>query len=294
MTVRTVLLSLALLLASCDAGGQGTLRVHLSGEQPALTGYPFDDGVDVVGFVDGWTLEYTKVLVSVGRFSLSTTTGEKATLDVDPVVADLHLGDARAWELRGIPARRWDRLSFDVVPPTEGTRALPGVLAADVDRMRTQGLALLVEGVARNGGAAIPFSFGFHERVRAYDCVSGTDGTRGAVVRSNAIDEVELTFHLDHLFLDSLVVPEPSMRFEPLAALAGPDSLLTLDDLQHPITDLADRSGTPLVVDGSALVYDPGSFLLDEGRSIASYVEASATTMPHLDGEGHCGYVTPP
>lgn len=294
MTKPLLLASFVLLLASCQNGGEGTLRVHLSGEEPALTGYPFDDGVEVVGFVDGFTLEYTKVLVSVGRFSLSTSSGERAPLDVDPVVADLHLGDAPAWELGGIPAGRWERLSFDVVPPTETARALDGVLASDVERMRTEGLALLVEGVARNGATTVPFSFGLAQRVRAYDCTSGIDGTLGVVVRSNAIDDVELTFHLDHLFLDSLAVPEPSMRFEPLAALAGPDGLLTLDDLAHPITDLADRNGSPILVDGAVLVYDPASFVLDEGRSIASYVRASASTMPHLDGEGHCRYVTPP
>lgn len=288
-------LSAMLSLAACSTDGTGSLRVRISGEGPAMTGYPFDDGADVIAFVDGWSLTYARVLVSVSGFELQTRSGASAGPPTDGVVADLHLDTPIAWQLDGVPARRWDRLSYDLVPPTASSRLLAGVGTTDAARMISGSCAMLIEGTATNGAASVPFSFCIPDPVRAYDCESGIDGTEGVVVGVNAVDDVELTIHLDHLFLDSVSATEPNMRFEPLAALAGADSMLTLDDLATtPVTDIEDRSGNYIVVDGHVLVYDPGPFPLDANRSIASYVRANATTMGHLEGEGHCKYVLDP
>lgn len=285
----------ALALAGCADAGHGSVRVHVSGEGPAQSGYPFDNGTEIIGFVDGWTLTYTHVFVSLTRFSLRAADGSDANVAADPMIADLHLGPADAWTLERVPARRWDRLSFDLAPPTAAARLLPGVSTTDADRLRNGGYALLIEGTASDGTVNLPFSFGIPDPVRAYDCVSGIDGTSGVVVGSNAVDDVELTIHLDHLFLDSIAAVAPAMRFEPLAARAGVDGVLTLDDLAAvPVTDIRDRSGAFVTVAGNVLVYDPGPFPLDANRSLASYLRASATTVGHLNGEGHCRYVPVP
>lgn len=291
--MKRSLLGLAFLsVTSCADTGHGSLVVRVSGEGPAVAGYPYDDGSEIIGFVDGWSLTYTHVFVSLERFRLASEDGSDAGLAVDGVIADLHLGDAIAWNLPSVGARRWDRLAYDLAVPDADARLLDGVAQADADRMRTSGYAVLVEGVATDGADTIPFSFGIPDEVRAYDCESGVDGTMGTSVRVNGVSSVELTIHLDHFFLDSIAAAEPSMRFEALAARAGADQMLTLDDLLTvPVTDIRDRDGAFILVDGGVLVYDPGPFPLDANRSLASYVRANAITLGHLDGEGHCRYV---
>lgn len=279
------------LLGSCVDPGHGSVRVRLDGEGPAISGYPYDDGAEVIGFVDGWSLQYTHVFVSVSGFSLAASDGADAGLSTPGVVADLHLGPTTAFTLPSVQARRWDRLAYELVPPAADAVLLDGVSSTDAERMRTGGYALLIEGVASDGTVSLPFSFGFTDAIRAYDCESGIDGTAGALGRPGGVTEVDLTIHLDHFFLDSIASPAPSMRFEPLAARAGADGLLTLDDLLAvPVTDIRDRQGDFIAVDGKVLVYDPGPFPLDANRSLASYVAANATTVGHLDGEGHCRY----
>lgn len=282
----------ALGLSACSSDGTGSVVVRISGEGPAKSGYPFDDGGDVIEFADGWSLTFSRVLVSIASFELQASDGSRAAAATDGIVADLHLSDPVAFELDGIGARRWDRVSFDVVPPEPTARLLEGVTEDDVARMRAGGFAVLVEGTATEGDDTIPFSFGIVDRVHAYDCHSGDDGTAGLVVPVNGIEEAEITIHLDHFFLDSIAAEEPSMRFEHLASLAGADNLLTLDDLAHtPVTDVRDRNGDYILVDGRVLVLDPGPFTLDAERSIASYVRANAITLAHFEGEGHCSYL---
>lgn len=289
---RFVVVTVALLaLTSCAERGSGTVRIRVSGEGPAVSGYPFDDGGETIAFADGWSIGYTKVLVSIAEPGLRTRRGSDAEVTVDAVVVDLHQGDATVWEIPNVAARRWDRVSYLLTPPTVATRLADGVLADDAERMRTSALSVLVEGVASKGATTIPFSFGIPDVVRAYDCENGDDGTAGIVVRDSAVETVEFTIHLDHFFLDSIAAAEPSMRFEGLAARAGADGILTLDDLATiPVTDVVDLAGQRIVVDGSVFVYDPGPFPLDEARSIASYVRANATTLGHMNGEGHCRY----
>jgi len=281
--------------SSCleSGGGEvGSLRVTLSGEQGAKVGYPFTVDGETIGFVDGWSLRFDEVVVGVGDFRLRGADGEEAPLVADDVVASLRTDDPVAWEFEGLPARRWDRLSYALRVPSDGTRNLGGVPEATLARMRALGAALYVTGTATSAaGRAVTFELHLPDAVVADRCESGRDARPGVVVTPSARTDVELTVHLDHLFFDSLVVETAEMRFEALAAVADDGGRITLDALAaQPLADLRDATGAPLRDEaGALLVYDPGSAPL-AAPTLREFVRASLWTVGHLDGEGHCEY----
>ncbi|MBX3249578.1 MAG: hypothetical protein KF901_20545, partial [Myxococcales bacterium] len=264
----------------------GSVRVSLSGEEAAIEGFPVDD----IAFADGWSIAFDKVLVSVVEVRLEASDGDRATLDVDPVVADLHLGDPVAWTFDAVPARRWDRVAYRYAPPTMSARRVNAVSDADVAAMVSGGHALWIEGVASRGAERVAFAFGFDLDVDNVRCESGVDDTQGLVVREGALTEAELTFHLDHLFFDSYATDDPALRFDAMAAVAT-DGALSLDDLiAQSITDVRDAEGEPLTDDGVPVVYDPGDLSL-AAPNLREFIRAAATTIGHFQGEGHCDYV---
>ena len=291
----TWILGIPFILASClDSGdeGVGSLRVTLSGEEGAKVGYPFTVDGETIGFVDGWTLRFDEVVVGVAALRLRGADGDEAPFVADAVVASLRTEDPVAWEFEGVPARRWDRLSYALRVPPADARNLGGVPEATLARMRALGAALYVTGTATSAaGRTVSFELHLPDAVAADRCESGRDGRPGVVVAPSARTDVELTVHLDHLFFDSLVVETAEMRFEALAAVADDGGRITLDALAaQPLADLRDGAGMPLRDEaGALLVYDPGSAPL-AAPTLREFVRASLGTVGHLDGEGHCDY----
>lgn len=283
----TILVFVLGALTACSAEGTGSVRVSLSGEEAAVEGFPVDD----IAFADGWSVAFEKVLVSVVEVRLETRDGESAGLEVDPVVADLHLGNVVAWTFEEVPARRWDRVAYRYAPPTMDARRVNAVTDPDLAAMVAGGHSMWVEGVATRDAARVSFAFGFDLDVDNVRCESGFDTTEGLIVREGALEEAELTFHLDHLFFDSYATDEPALRFDAMAAMAT-DGAVTLADLQGQSTsDVRDADGDPLTTDeGAPVIYDPGDLVLD-APTLRAFVRAAATTVGHFQGEGHCEYV---
>ncbi len=288
---RTHGLILSLLaLAGCDdnasSSGTGKVRIAVSGEEASREGYPVGSGADVIAFVDGWTLEMRKVLVSFTDFELRGADGGNARVESDPVVADLRLGEPELWTFEDVPARRWDRVGYRYAPPTDDSRAVNDVSDADIDRMIDGGYSLLLEAVAMKHGQEVEIEYGFAMEVAHTHCVNATDDTDGIVVPTNATVDAQITVHLDHLFFDSYATDEADLRFDPMAATAM-DGKVELDDLatQGNLSDLVDAAGEPL-----DLAYDPGSVFDPVPDDLRAYVKAAATTTGHFNGEGHCDY----
>jgi hypothetical protein len=276
--------------ACSDEAGTGTVRVDVSGEEAAVLGFPVGSGEDAIAFADGYTLVFETVLVALETFELRTSSGASAALDADPVVAELHTGEVRAWELEGVPARRWDEVRYRYAPPTNESRAVGGASPDDVAFMVANGYSLYVAGTATDGEEDYPFELGFDFRLLSSGCENGVDGTLGLVVPANGVVDAEITVHLDHLFFDTYA-NDARLRFEAFAATMGDDGVITLDDLaMQSLSDLRDRSGAPLVDgDGLPIVYDPGVLPL-ASYDLRAYVLAAATTTGHFNGEGHCDY----
>jgi hypothetical protein len=290
-TVRIGSLVLAMgVLAACssdDSAGEGTLRVKISGEEAAKGGYPVGSGDDEIAFSDGWTLQFEKVLVSLTDFKLQGEDGDDAEVEAGSVVADLHLGDPRLWSFENVPARRWDRVGYRYAPPTSKSKKANDVDDADIERMADEGYALLIEATAKKAERTVPIEFGFAFEVTMTRCENGMDMTDGVVVANNAVNEAQVTVHLDHLFFDTFAVDDASLHFDPMAAMAPESGPLTLDDLakQTNLSDLKSAEGSPL-----ELAYDPGSVFKPIPRNLDEYVVSAATTTGHWNGEGHCIY----
>ena len=284
----TLLVAASMMFGCGSDGATGSVRVAIDGEDGAVVGYPNGSGDDVIAFADGWSLTFDHVFVSVLNFRLQASDGDDAMLSTDQVVVDLHSGVASAYEFDGVPARRWDRVSYDIAPVTADTRAV-GVDAADKERMVAGGYSMLLEGTATNGGRSIAFSFGIPLTVGNSECIDATDETEGMVVTENGTSEASLTIHLDHLFFDSYATEEPDMRFEAIAAVAE-EGMITLPMLaDQSITDVRDAEGEPLMDGAEAVTYDPGPLPI-EGSTLRDYVFVAASTVGHFQGEGHCEY----
>lgn len=287
--VAWTLLAAALVVLGCGSDdATGSVRVNIDGEDGALVGYPNGSGEDVIAFSDGWSLTFDHVFVSIRDFRLQAIDGDDAMLSTDQVVVDLHSGVADAYDFDGVPARRWDRVSYRISPVTADTRTI-GVDDADKDRMVAGGYSLLLEGTAVNGDRSVAFSFGIPLAVHSSECIDATDETEGMVVTESGTSEASITIHLDHLFFDSYATEEPDMRFEAIAAEAE-DGMVTLPMLMaQSITDVRDADGEPIVDGEEAVVYDPGPLAID-GSTLRDYILAASSTVGHFQGEGHCEY----
>jgi hypothetical protein len=97
------LLCAAAFLPACDGGstsqGSGAVKVQISGEELATDGIRFPEGSEVV-IGDGWEIDFSHVLVSIGRVWLSenpdrapadqSQTGDVVAEMAGPWIVDLH------------------------------------------------------------------------------------------------------------------------------------------------------------------------------------------------------------
>ncbi len=272
-----------------EGDGEGSVLVRVSGEGAAKVGYPYEKNGARIAFVDGFRVQFSKVLTSVAAVRLASADDRVALDEPGGLVVDLHEGDPVLYETAGIAARRWDRFSFRIVPPDASAKAVGEVDPSDLERMRAGGFAYWVEGTAERGGATYRFAWGLANPVRATNCTNGVDGTDGLVVRRSATTVAEITIHLDHLFWDTLGTEISKLRFEAIAAARGDDDVVTWEELgKQNLDDLRGLDGGPLLDEqGRRLVYDPGAVPLPD-RTLQSFILATSASQAHLNGTGLC------
>lgn len=295
MKRRWMMMAALVALTGCseDDAGEGTLAIQVSGEEPAEEGFPLvEDGVELA-FVEGWEVTFDHVVISVGNLRVEAGDGTVAHAGSDRYLADLTAGDAELVRLEGVTARRWDRLSFEIVPASAASIDL-GVDAAIAETMVAEGYNYFYEGFARRDDVVYRFRFGLANPTRNSDCTNGIDGTQGVVVPNGTIATAEISVHLDHMFWDTLGSEDFAMRFDAIAAADLPevggngDGEITLDELaEQRLSDLRGLDGEPLTFDGEPVSYDPGPTPLSE-PTLRAFVLASTAAQAHLDGEGLC------
>ncbi|MBK8012945.1 MAG: hypothetical protein IPK13_16515 [Deltaproteobacteria bacterium] len=120
-------------------------------------------------------------------------------------------------------------------------------------------------GTATKGADTKSFDWVFDQPTRYSDCDARTKVGAGAQAT------LQVTIHADHLFYDSLVSSTPQLLFQPLAdADQNDDGNVTEEELA------AQDIGN----------YDPGS---EDGiDDLWTWLNALASTLGHVDGEGHC------
>ncbi|HSO00666.1 MAG TPA: hypothetical protein VLS89_20380, partial [Candidatus Nanopelagicales bacterium] len=102
--------------------------------------------------------------------------------------------------------------------------------------------------------------------------------------------DAEITFHVDHVFWDTLGAEQSRLRFDPMwGANKNRDLVIDLDELAaQRLADLTDPEGQPLLDEaGQPLVYNPGSIPLPD-KNLLEFVLVSAASQAHLNGLGLC------
>jgi hypothetical protein len=283
--IRKVTLALSLLSFGCGSSdpvasdGAGTVQITTWGEEYIEEEIPADPG-DGSGFVDGWTVTYDKFLVSFQNVEIADTDGETAAVMSGSKLFDNTVSGVKSVVgFADVPARAWDRVSYEIAPVNEHTELGDSASEDDKALMQGGGYSVYVSGTATQGDVEKRFAWGFAIGTRYEECHSQQGGRdeSGIVVKNNVVLEVQLTTHGDHLFYDRLQVssdPEvtTSLRFDALAeADADEDGEVTLEEL----------SDAPLDV----LRYDPSGL----GASTqGAFVTALARTIGHFRGEGEC------
>ncbi|HEY0839698.1 MAG TPA: hypothetical protein VGD74_05890, partial [Vulgatibacter sp.] len=282
----------SILACGAEDGGSGAASFRISGEEAAETGYPVP-GAPELAFVDGWTVRFDKYLVSVGNLRLEGADGEVGHRGSERVLVDLAGGEPEIFRIDDVPARRWERFSYEILPATAASRRVGTVADADAARMIEGGLNYLIEGTATKEEVEYRFSWGLQNPTRNHDCVDSEDGTPGVVIRNNAVASYAITLHLDHLFYEHLGDHDDAkMRFDAIAAVAKEvDGAWTIsfDDLEaQRLADLRAANGAPLLDEhGERLAYDPHGVPLDD-PNLRSYLLAAAKSQGRFNGEGVC------
>lgn len=277
--------ALALLTSACGSsdptgsGGIGTLSFTTWGEEYIEDAIPTDPG-DGSGFVDGWTVSYDRFLVNFQNIVVADASGDMAASMQTATLFDNTLpGVKTIVEFPDVPAKAWDRVSYEIAPVTASTALGGGVPEADKAMMLAGGYSLYTSGTASKDGAEKRFAWGFAIGTRYDECQSEQDGREeaGVIVTNNGSLTAELTTHGDHLFYDRLQAsPDPSiptsLRFDALAAAdADDDGEVTLGEL----------AAKPLDV----RLYDPSGL---GAVNFGSFVTSLARTVGHFRGEGEC------
>lgn len=271
-----------------DTMARGEVRVSLSGGDGTQRGY-----ADHL-FQDGWSVQFTKYLVSLGDFTLTSAAGDvRAT--AEHMVVDVQKGDVPLTALTGLAAGRYS-VAFQVGPPEARTVAGGSVSSGDLELMRERGFSYFVEGRAQNRDPTLgvyAFRMGFPVHARMVDCINGVDGTQGIVVPENSVAEAEVTIHAEHMFYDRLGTHRGvQLRFEAIAATADANHAITPEGLaSQELLDLRGLDGGELRdAQGQPVVYQPGAHAI---RTLQEFVTQSIVDQAHLNGGGVCTVAAP-
>lgn len=277
--------ALALALASGIAGcggeaGTGDVKFTSWGEDYIEKQIPAAD------FADGWSIHYTKFLVVIGAIRIADEAdqlagemkGTKLVNHVSPGVKEIY-----TW--KGLEAKAWTKVSYQIRPAASDTEASAGATADDLAMMKTNNLSVYVEAEATKGDAKKIYRWGFGVPTAYVDCKGDKDGkdTSGVIVTNGGVDTVELTIHGDHLYYDDLQSPNAKRRFDAIAdADKDMDGTITLDEL---------TAEKLVAIDPMKGAYGTGA--ASDINDLGAYVRALSRTVGHFRGEGECFATAP-
>lgn len=269
------------------SGGEGTVSFTTWGEQYVEDEIPPDSN-ELTGFVDGWSLKYSKFLVNFQNIRVTDAQGNVgAALDGSRLFDNHVKGVKPIVTFAGVKAKAWRQVSYEIAPVSRDTDLDSSATEQDRQLMQDAGYSFYAEGTATKDGVAKHFVWGFALGTRYLDCHSEQNGKEeyGVVVTNNAEVELQLTTHGDHLYYDRLQAsPNPavvtSLRFDTLAAAdADDDGEITLTELDAAALNTASCSDKPLPC------YDPSGL---GAATQGAFTASLARTIGHFRGEGEC------
>ncbi len=268
---KTMTLLTLLGLTACS-GGTGDLVFTTYGEDFIEKEIPAED------FEDGWSVKYTKFLVTLGELKVGDQQGAVAAEAKPARVYDVHrAGPVEVERFTGLDSKDWNEVSFAIAPSADATAG--NATEEDVARMKSGGFAVYVEGTGTKGGETKRFAWGFAQNT-LYERCGHPDLGEGVTVPSGGEEVVQLTIHGDHLFFDDLQSTEAKMRFDAIAGadglgFSGPDGEVTLQELA--MVDLTTLPRGTYGTGGAGNV-----------RNLRDFVSGLVRTVGHFRGEGEC------
>lgn len=281
----SIALLTALSAAACSdptgSGGEGNAVFTSWGEEFIEEQIPAGgDG----GFVDGWTVKYSKFLVVIGGVSVADLGGkEAARMEGTRLVNHVNKGVKTLVTFTDLSAQAYERVGYEIVPATAQTEPV-NADAADRDFMASNGYAVYVEGTATKDQVSKTFKWGFTQTTKYVECKAEQGGkeVEGIIVTNGGTDTSELTIHGDHFFYDRLqadptgAIPT-NLRFEAVARAdddGDKNGEVTLDELAKAPLDL--KTG-----------YDPSGL---DASNMKEFITQLSRTVGHFRGEGECSF----
>lgn len=256
------------LLLACGSDEAGTITSTVYGEAF------IEDGIPADVFSDGWSVAFDRFLVSIGSVAAKAGESGPEVGESGYFVVDLaQPSDGAGYELAtyAAPAGTYDHYGYRIAPVAGATPV--NAAAGDAAAMVLAGYSIWIRGSATKGAVTKSFDWGFTLKLTHAHCEVSEK------VDGNAIT-VQSTIHADHLFYDDAVSEEPNVAFQLIAdADTSPaDGVITLTELAA--IDIRSQAR-----------YQVGSNRDPAGNAItnlAQYVAHQATTVGHINGEGHC------
>lgn len=270
--MRHALISLAFILSAC--GAPGTLTFTTWGEAYIEEGIPVDS-MATTGFVDGWSLKYSKFVVVLKDITLAQKTGGKGPKQGGAKVVDLtKKGPVDVLTFKDAPAGKWDLVSYAIAPDA-APEGIGGIAAADVEAAKNGAFSIHLVGTATKGATTKTFDWSFTNDTLYADCTNPDFG-EGVTIPTGGTEVVQLTIHGDHFWYDDLQAATAKLRFQAMAdADANADSVITQAELKA-----VQLTSLPLGQYGTG-----GASSV---KSLYDFAAALSRTIGHYRGEGHC------
>lgn len=274
-----------------------------------------------------WAIDLTKPSTEA-RISPRALPFDGVDATATPLVRIAALDGARA-----LDASTRYAFGYNVVVASDAARLvnLDTAAAADYRDMVEKGIAMLYVGTATFKGGSdcrsslpydfeslpktVRFRFGFRTPVQYVNCQNtdlrgkpfdGDEFQRGIQLAPGGDTLAQITFHVDHPFWNTVDHDAPELFFDQMAARAGEDGTLTLEDLAGAdLTSFKDRRGKALPwrsclankpPRSGVRAFDPGSVAVSPGaspeaalRHYADYASYQQSTEGHLNANGLCG-----
>lgn len=276
-----------------QSASSGDLAISVSGGAAVREGFPHLEGDTTFAFADGWTLQFTKYVVSVGNVRLHQAGGGSEIASwPGPTTLDLKKSPSASIDLTvlsGVSALRHD-IGFDFLAAS-GAGSPGNVDAGDIEAMAQNGWSILAEGAATHATkGTVRFRFGLPSITHYYECINGKDQTQGVAVEADKTTGVFIYSHAIHMFWDTLATGDEDLRFEAFAAVKGNDDLVTEQEIvAQDLNDLRDADGKPLRDGaGKRVFYNDNGKLPPGQQTLYHFVIEAARASAHFNGVGLC------
>lgn len=255
-----------------DAAGKGSVSFTTWGEEYIEQQIPADE------LEDGYSVKYSKFLISIGHIRIADDAGEVAAEDTSFYLVDhTEPGVKDVVRFDGLDEGNYTLVSYETSPSPNGAFIKVGrVTDADVALMASNAYHAYVEGTLTDpNGAQKTFKWGFSVPTLLDECEGERDGklTPGVVVTDGGDDAVELTVHGDHFFYDDL---------QSASAVVRGEAIFMADTNMDGAIDLAELDATPL----PAMHYGTGG--ASDVNDLGAFVRFLSRTLGHFRGEGEC------